>query len=651
MRCCLFILFFIPAWVFSQKDTIQNIQEVRASDFARIPRKLNSSITQEDILETNPTDVGDIIRKISGANIKSYGGLGGLKTVSMRSLGASHTVLAMDGFSLPQLQTGQVNLGQMQVDNLLSVTAANDNSLNTALPVSMQVSGSSVLIRTFENTFLAAEDTLAIRANAKYGSFGRLDGYLAAKYQPGKLMVSLFAGSRQAQGRYPYSLKNGLQNLTGTRENNDYRDFNWGTVLAAKFNRSSVRIGYRQKEIKQGLPGAVIFYNQTQDERLTTDEKNAFMDYTIWGERFSLRMHASGLLHKLEYRDPDFLNGAGGINTVYNNRSANGGATARLFTEHFTFFGGIEQIAADLTVDDSLFAAPVRFHNYGLLGAIFWWKRIKIKGQLSSQYVSERNNNGENAPDQFRINPFLSIELGKYRKHLRHQIWYKNTFRMPSFNELYYNNVGNNALLPEDAHQVNYGISIVPVERKLDLHIRSNVFYNEVRNKIVAIPTQNLFVWSMQNIGTVRVYGFDAMVDAKWNITSYWKSVLTANYTYQRTLDYTDEDSPTYRNQVAYIPLHTANMDLAFYYKKTGLRVSNYFISERYTLNENVPQNKIDGFIITDVSIFHTFKIGEKHHLRAQGTVKNVFNNSYAYIRSFVMPGTNFLISMSYAFN
>jgi outer membrane receptor protein involved in Fe transport len=85
--------------------------------------------------------------------------------------------------------------------------------------------------------------------------------------------------------------------------------------------------------------------------------------------------------------------------------------------------------------------------------------------------------------------------------------------------------------------------------------------------------------------------------------------------------------------------------------KRFGGKVTNYLISKRYSLNQNVEANVIDGFAITDFSLFYTLKLDKKQVLRIQGQVKNAFNRSYSYIRSFVMPGRNYLISINYAFN
>ena len=71
-----------------------------------------------------------------------------------------------------------------------------------------------------------------------------------------------------------------------------------------------------------------------------------------------------------------------------------------------------------------------------------------------------------------------------------------------------------------------------------------------------------------------------------------------------------------------------------------------------YNLNiENILANELEGFFLMDASIFHTFKVSSCQSLKLIGNVKNVLNSSYAYIRSYVMPGINYSISLSYAFN
>ncbi len=646
-RVCIALL--ISANCFAQKDSTQLIEMMEVSFVPDL--KVNSNeLIAKDIQEIAAEDAGELIRKFAGVSLKSYGGLGGLKTVSMRGLGANHSAIVSDGFSLTNNQTGQVNLGQIQAENIANFVSVVGTSFSFIQPVSSQVGGSSFIIETFENSFTTKK--LKVRSIIKYGSFNQKNAYVGVKFSPNKWMFSAFGTYRDADGNYPYSFQNGNLKVNEIRQNNDYQDYNFGGTVGFKNSKIATRIGYKKTNINQGLPGAVIFYNQTQDERLSTNTDLIFADIVHVRTKFKLRGYVSASQSSMNYFDPTYFNSAGKIDVDYKNRSLTGGVSMNHeFSNRWELFGGMEVIVSDLKTNDSTFALPVRIHNYGLIGSRLKLNKIKFEVSASSQYVHEKNNNGIRAKDRFRVNPFVSITGNPLKNKLIYEIWYRNSFRMPTFNELYYNNIGNNTLEPEDAHQFNAGLAFLHGNKRIKVKLKANTFYNRVDNKIVAIPTKNLFVWSMQNVGKTDVFGTEGVLSFNWQFNTKWKLSSDANYSFQKTIDVTDRNSPTYGDQIAYIPLHTANLDLAVYFRKTGIRISSNFVSGRYALNENVEANKIEGFVTADFSLFHQFEIRNVHSLQLQLNVKNIFNNSYAYIRSYAMPGINYLISLSYAFN
>ena len=85
---------------FSQGANLQLAQTIRV---ARIQRRLVN-------------DVGQLMSLFTGVQTKSYGGLGGMKTITFRSLGAGHISVVSDHFALSQTQSGQADLGQIPVD-------------------------------------------------------------------------------------------------------------------------------------------------------------------------------------------------------------------------------------------------------------------------------------------------------------------------------------------------------------------------------------------------------------------------------------------------------------------------------------------------------------------------------------------------------
>ncbi|MFT5859349.1 MAG: vitamin B12 transporter [Flavobacteriaceae bacterium] len=659
MRWILIIVCLISFSSISQEEdtlTSQEVGEVIISTLAvyiHYSRERTNILRKKDLEELQAMDIGELLQKFEGTSIKSYGGLGGLKTVAVRSLGSQHTAVCIDGFNVLNNQTGQINLGQLQTNNVEQVIVGIGEQPGLLLPVAAQISGSSILVETFENTFV--RDTFSLRSNLRQGSFGRVSGYGAAKWKVGKSFVSAYGNYRRANGKYSYLIQNGLQVDSTNRTNNDYQDYYAGVSYGFNHKKVKFRAGYKRKGINQGLPGAVILYNSSADERLLTRDQTIFTDATLAiKENWYLRAYASANKNDLNYNDPTYSNLDGKIDVSYFNRSLNVGVVSGLYKDHWDFHTGVESTVSDLRSTDSLFAQPTRYHHSAIVGARYRFHRFILKLQGSAQYIHELNKVDEAAADKFALNPFISFETQELRSlYNRHRIWYKNSFRMPSFNELYYNNIGNADLKPERADQFGYSLSFVPKESRLDWHIRLGAYYNRVRDKIVATPSKNLFVWSIQNIGKVDVYGAEIVSKLSYGLGKKRKSRIRSyvTYSYQKSLDVTDEDHPTYKHQIAYIPEHTVNFDLAYEYKAIGVRVSNYYVGKRYSLNENIVINEVDAFILSDVSVYHKWTWKEKHGLTLQLSVKNVFDKSYGYIRSFVMPGRNYLISLSYAIN
>ncbi len=76
------------------------------------------------------------------------------------------------------------------------------------------------------------------------------------------------------------------------------------------------------------------------------------------------------------------------------------------------------------------------------------------------------------------------------------RLFYKNIFRMPSFNDLYYtyNTNTNPKLLPEYSSQFDAGLTYTRnlANAGSRINISMDVYYNQIKDKIIAVPAQNL---------------------------------------------------------------------------------------------------------------------------------------------------------------
>lgn len=629
--------------------TERELQEVRVRDSLRTHAEKVPTLRRSALLELQGEDVGQLMQKFAGVAIRSYGGLGGLKTISVRSLGSNHSSIVVDGFTLVNNQTGQINLGQLQTESLEALQLITGAQKNYLVPSSAQVSGNSLLMETFEASF--TEHKHQVRFSSKVGSFGQFDNYLSYKYGRERMFVSAFGKYRLADGTYPYSFRNGAAIYAGERLNNFYQDAMCGANLGLKSKKGGIfQLAYRKELVDQELPGAVILYAQNGYQTLKTINDRVQASYLRHLNRWSVRAFSAFSTMSMVYTDSSYLNSAGFLQSEYTNSIGQFGINARFrLKERLYLFAGLEEQLSMLVSNVQGIEHTKRAHSFGLIGFSYYHQNFTLTSQLSGQVVFEQNGQHHQAPFS-KLNPFIQVESKEIGKKVKGQLtlFYRNSFRMPSFSELYYNSIGNAHLKPEKADQISVGTTLTIRNSNTQFVNRTNVYYNQVRDKIVAIPTKNLFVWSMQNVGKVAILGFEESAEWCYSFSKKWSSCLVLNYTFQHVSDITDRHSPTYQHQIAYIPKHTGNIDLSVKRKNTGLRISNFASSLRYSLNENISANRVDAYWLTDIAVFTKLPV-RNHDIRLQFTVKNCLNTSYAIVRYYVMPGRSFLISLNYA--
>ena len=650
MKLVLVLFALLLSFLSLAQLTERELQEVRVRDSLSNNAEKVQTLRRSTLVEMQGEDVGQVLQKFAGVAIRSYGGLGGLKTISVRSLGSNHSSIVIDGFTLVNNQTGQINLGQLQTESLESLQLITGAQKNYLVPTSAQVAGSSLLMETFEGSF--STDKHHVRFSSKMGSFGQYDNYLSYKYGRNRMFVSVFGKYRIANGDYPFEIRNGSMVYTGIRTNNFYQDLMAGANVGFKSKKGSVfNFAYRKDFVDQELPGAVILYAQNQFQTLKTENDRLQGSYLKHFSRWSIRAFSSFSQLKMNYLDSSYLNEAGFLQSNYVNSIGQLGVNSRFrLKERLYLFAGLEQQFSMLVSTVSGIDHAKRAHTFGVMGFSYYSNNFTITSQLSGQSIRDINANISRSPIN-KLNPFVQLEskeLGKKSK-FQFTFFYRNSFRMPSFSELYYNSIGNDDLKPERANQFSFGKTLSIRNAKSQFVNRTNVYYNQVQDKIVAIPTKNLFVWSMQNVGIVRIIGIEESAEWCYTFSPKWSTCLVLNYTFQQASDFTSSNSPTFKHQIAYVPKHSGNFDLTIKRKNTGLRISNFASSLRYSLNENIPANVVDAYWLLDGAVFSKLPI-RQHDVRLQFTVKNCLNSSYAVVRSYVMPGRSFLISLNYAF-
>lgn len=593
--------------------------------------------------------VSDAVKFLSGVNVKDYGGIGGLKTVSVRSLGTNHTAVAYDGITLTDTQTGQIDLGKLSLDNVNQISLSIGQDDNILQPARQFASANILNIKsstpTFENKSYNGSFSL------KGGSFGLLNPsiFIANKWN-NKLSSSANIDYMRADGAYPYTQKNGDETQRMKRVNSDIQTLKTELNLYSKCNvgkEASLKAYYFFSE--RGLPSNKL-YNPRANERLK--DQNVFIQGYYkkeYNKQWSILANAKYNFSYNKYSCPDEAVYNAPTENNYYQREYYVSATAMFRpTESLSFALANDVFVNNMNADLRDFAYPTRITALNALAGKYVTNRFTATANLVLTNTKEWVKAGLPADNQKQLSPSASISYQLLpNENLRMRMLYKKTFRLPTFNDLYYAQMGTRDLKPEDIKEYNIGLSWT---KKLDCALSSfsiscDGFYNEISNKIIAVPTLNLFIWTMRNIGKVNIKGLETNASATFKITNKISLNSELNYAYQQAIDKTDKYTMpyrmTYNHQLPYTPSHSGSARWALSTPWINLSYAIIASGSRFSSPNNLPEYKMAGYTDHTLSAWYNLKI-KNIKLNIQGDILNLFNNEYEVIQNYPMPGRQF---------
>lgn len=601
---------------------------------------------KEQLNSLNVLQVSDAVKHFAGVTVKDYGGIGGLKTVSLRSLGAEHTAVSYDGITISDSQTGQVDIGRFSLDNVDQLSLSNGQSDNIFQPARLFASAGTLNIQTLTPQFSKGKST-NLSGSFKTGSWGLVNPTLLIEQKINKTWVlSANAEWMMADGRYPYTMYYGQQNDSTSREkrkNTEVKTLRTEVGLFGNFSDTEqwrVKAYYYQSS--RGLPGATTLYYDYASQHLW--DKNTFVQSQYkkeFSRKWVVQTSAKWNWNYQRYLDPDYKGSTGKSENKYYQQEYYLSASALYrILNNLSFALSSDGSIQTLTANQDSYAEPKRYSWLTAIAGKYVNEWLTASASLLATVVNDKTHFESVAGSHRRLTPYVSASFKPFaNEELRIRGYYKEIFRLPTFNDLYYAEVGNSELSPEKTTQYNIGITYGK-EIGSCAHVSATIdaYYNKVEDKIMAIPTKNIFIWSMTNLGEVDIKGIDATATVT---LEPWKDIrlnLSGNYTYQRALDVTDPTDKTYRQQIAYTPRVSGSGQVGIETPWINLSYSFVHSGKRYVLGQNLPENRLEKYTDHSIAANRDIKIGNvKTNLRVE--VLNLSDKNYEIVRNFPMPG------------
>ena len=632
-------------------------------------------IDSGDVTRYGMRALSEAVRMMPGVQVQDYGGVGGLKSVSVRGLGAKHTAVSYDGVVVADAQSGMVDLGRFSLENVSAVSLVlghGEVTLNTAREYSLaslvSMNGSLATSGKAVSSVKILGGSFGLAGLSACGGFSAKDGVFGLKKSKStplymvvirfffkNVFAASFAGNYlRSDGMYPFTLVNALRSTREKRRDSDVESFTlegnlradiWGGLLKSK-------VYYYDSE--RGLPGAVNLYNKDNKERLWN--RNLFVqavyDHSL-SSRVDMRVVAKYDRNYSRYKEVN-RNYAAGEQTDENlqNEYYLSLAVAKCNSGRFkcSIASDVSYATLENNFKDS--RSPRRFSSYTALAASYRWDAVGVVASLLATYMKDDVSNGVSPSPFRRLSPSLSVSvkpLGSGRLMLRAS--FKDSYRVPTFADLYYLRHGNMALRPERATQYNIGFTWWGDGVRRGTHgsavVTADFYYNNVRDKIVALPT--MYIWRMMNFGRADIFGADVSLSLRSEFVGRLALRADVAYSWQYAIDVTDSSAKNYRHQLPYTPEHSGNFSFTFENPIVDVTYMLSAVGERYMLPQNTERNLMGGYLEHSFVLNREFCL-KNAKLHLQGKLMNVGNEQYEVIRYYPMPGFSWQVSAGVKF-
>jgi len=639
-----------------QLDEVEVTARVLNKDII-VPQTLKG----EELQRLSALNVADALRYFSGVQLKDYGGVGGIKTINIRSMGSQHTAVYYNGVQLGNAQNGQIDLGRFSLDNIETVELYHGQKSDIFQSAREFGAAGNVYLATRRPYFKDMERVHA-HVRMRAGSFDLANPSVGVDVRlADNLSLTMDAEYLYSSGRYAFRYRRVLPSgetaydTTAVRENGDINAVRAELGLHHYYSNTGFwRVHAYTYWSERGIPGAIVNNVWRNGERLK--DRNSFVQ-AQWQDEFFRRWNMRLLLKYAndftQYRNFDVRL------LPSNNRYLQQEVYVSLSNKVTIFNWWDLALAYDyqfntLNRENLLIDSPTESfarHSHWLSFATAFNIREYLRLQLSALMTRVEERGASNVAKP-RVTPGLFLSL---RPFVRSSVWplrdlslnafYKQSYRYPTFNDLYYTDLGNASLRPELARQ--HSVSVNYAFQRSDFDIQASVayYYNRVTDKIIAYPKGQQFRWTMLNLGTVLINGVDVNADCSLFLPLGFTLRTRLNYTYQKAVDVTNPQDSYYGHQIPYIPWHSGSVVAGLDWQSRrgdhyGFNYSFIYTGERYCQQENTIYNHVQPWYTHDLSLYGEWTV-RRHTLKANLEINNLLGQDYEVIQNYPMPKQN----------
>lgn len=605
-----------------------------------VSRKIDS----RQLSRLGASSVADALKYCPGIKVRDYGGVGGIKTVDVRSLGSASNAVFYDGIKITNTQNATVDIGRFSaddVDNIYVCYGSRGADLQTATDYA---SASSIYMFS-KSPVLMPGKRLAGALRLNTGSFGTVNPSASLTARLGSATTSAKLNFLSTDGTYRAEYSTHDYDTTFTRRNADVKTLVYEQNLNLPLFGGKLGAKAYAYMSDRGLPGpAITRASSRYDTQERQNEHSLFLQSSYSAEKgnFSFLANAKYSNDFLHYSSGHEKNAAAPeVENSYRQQEVYASVASCYSLSSLRFSAAVDEHFSTLDCDVKGFTHVSRYNTLASLAASYSHSAFSARGALLFNHILDRKDASSNV----RFRTMADIYLGySITSSLSLSGFVKSSFRMPTFNDLYYTSVGYSKLSPESSCQVALGLTY----NSRHVTLKADGYVMRVRDKIVAVPTFSQFRWTMLNYG--RVHGSGVNITA---ITALEAGKVklegSASVTAELSRDFTDPLSSWYKGQIAYTPPFSGSGSVSASLGTWKLSVAALACGDRWKNVYNSEQNFMPGWYTLDSGLAKIFQIGDICY-NVVFQVNNILNRRYEIVHLYPMPGTNAFLKIKIEF-
>lgn len=582
---------------------------------AEVPARVEV-IGPEALAQTGAASVAGVLADRAGLFVKDYGS-GGLATLSMRGATAAQTLVLLDGHRIADPQLGQLDLSLLPAALLRSVEVAHGGG---SARYGTDAVGGVVNLRT-----LTPGGEPAVHLAGGAGAFGERVGSALLSGRQGAFSAVVAAEVRAADGDFPYVNEALFPPRTVRRANADRQQLSVFSKLRYDAGRHDVRLGGWLTEAERGLPGLAT--TPSTGERQWDTGLRLWADDDVhlgWG---TLALGAFLQRSRLRYRNPALdLDDTG--RTLISSASAEIRAPASerwLLSAGGT--GGYGRARHPRLAEDAhQWKAGAFASGTGSYGRLTLYPSLRADAYVLPDLAAQQTT-------RVALSPELGLNAGPLAAlpALRAKARAGRAFRMPTFNDRFWQPGGDPDLAPERSWSADAGLLWDGAGPRLE----ATGFAHFTRDQIVWAPTEAGY-YAPENVQQVRALGLELSAEEQWQPARSLRLDAGLTYVFTDARDRSDPASKSYGEPLRYTPRQQLKSHLTAALGPAALDLSARYTSRRYVTSDG--SQSLAPFVVADAQVRAGRTVaGVRAELAVQ--VENLFDADYAILQNRPLPG------------